>query len=424
MRMSGTPLPSEAEIEEANREVLRRMAEAEAILIDLVPAADVLPELGEHDFLHAGPPLRGWADACGPLRGAVVATLLHEGRAKDALEAERLAETGEVNLVSANRFGAAATFGGVITRSTNVFVVENKKGGTYGFAAINEGRGKALRYGSHDAETLSRYAWLEGEFANMLSQAIRKSGGIDLFAILRQCLSMGDEGHSRQKAASSLFANAIAPHMAAADFPAPELARALRFLGENEIFFLSLTMAAGKAAMRAAERVPNSTIVTCMAANGVEWGIQVSGNGTTWFTAPVPEIQGVYFQGFGPDDASPVIGDSEIAETMGLGAFALAAAPALARYMGGTVAAAVELSARMYEITAAEHPIFKIGALEFRGAPCGIDVRLVVEKEIAPVFNSGIAHHAPGVGQIGAGYGYVPIECCRAAVASIVDRAE
>jgi hypothetical protein len=345
--------------------------------------------------------------------------LLHEGRARDVLEAEKIAASGKIRLVSANSFGVAATFGGVITRSTNVFVVENRKGGTFGYAAINEGRGKALRYGSHDAETLARYRWLEGEFADILAQAIRRAGGIDLFAILRQCLNMGDEGHSRQKAASSLIANVLAPHVAAVNVPASQLPRVLRFLGENEIFFLSLTMAAGKAALRAAENVPHSTVVTCMAANGVNWGIQVSGTGATWYTAPVPSLKGMHFEGFSAADASPIIGDSEVAETLGLGAFAAAAAPALARYMGGTVAAAMELSSLMYEITIAEHPTFKIGALEFRGAPCGIDVRLAARKNIAPVFNSGIAHKEAGVGQIGAGFGYVPMQCCRDAAAAI-----
>jgi hypothetical protein len=331
-------------------------------------------------------------------------------------EAESLAGSGTIHLVSAAQHGVAATFGGVITRSTKVFVVRNGKFGVFGYSAINEGRGKALRYGSHDPQTLARHKWLESEFADILGEAIRKSGGIDLLAILRQCLNMGDEGHSRQKAASALFANQIAPVIAASDASPERRARVLQFLAENEIFFLSMTMAAGRAVMRAAQGVRHSTIITNMAANGVDWGIQVSGTDKEWFTAPVPLLQGMFFEGYAPSDAGPVIGDSEIAETMGIGAFALAASPALARYMGGTVAAATKLSEQMYEITISEHPSFKIGPLEFRGTPCGIDTRLVVEKGVVPVFNSGIAHRHAGVGQIGAGYGYVPLKCCEEAV--------
>lgn len=417
--MSAIKPASSADIGTANREAIRRISEGQAILVDLVPAGRVIPQIGPRDFLHAGPPLAGWEQACGPLRGAIVATLLHEGRARTVFEAEEIAASGGVNLVSANSHGVTATFGGVITSSTNVFVVKNDAAGTVGYSAINEGRGKALRYGSHDSGTLARHHWLEGDFAEIVSAAIRQTGGIDLLAILRQALNMGDEGHSRQKAASAMLANILAPHIAAINYPASELARTLRFLAENEIFFLSMTMAAGRAVMRGAENIPHSTLITCMAANGVDWGIQVSGTGAQWFTAPVPPLQGMFFDGYSAADAGPVIGDSEIAETMGLGAMSAAAAPALARYMGGTVADAVKLTERMYGITVAEHPMFKIGAIEFRGAPLGIDVRLALEAGIEPVFNSGIAHRDAGVGQIGAGFGYVPMACCRAAAAAI-----
>ena len=116
-------------------------------------------------------------------------------------------------------------------------------------------------------------------------------------------------------------------------------------------------------------------------------------------------------EGYSEADAGPVIGDSEIAETMGLGAFAMAGAPALARYVGGTVEEASRMTLDMYAITLAEHPRFKIPALGYRGTPFCIDVRRVIETGIAPVFNTGIAHRLAGVGQIGAGYGRVPLAC-------------
>jgi hypothetical protein len=294
-------------------------------------------------------------------------------------------------------------------------VVENRTTGERAFAALNEGRGKALRYGSNDGETLARLKWLEGEFAEILDDAIRSSGGVDLFAILEQALHMGDDGHSRQKAASALFANIVAPFLVAGGWPADKSARALHFLAQNDIFFLPLTMAAAKSAMMAAEDVPGATLVTAIAFNGATSGIKVSGLGTRWWTAPVPIAQGQYFAGYGASDAGPVIGDSEIAETMGLGAFAMAGAPALARYVGGSVEEATRLTIEMYGITAGEHPRFKIPVFDYRGTPFGIDVRRVVESGVAPVFNTGIAHRTPGVGQIGAGFGRVPIACFVAA---------
>ena len=93
-----------------------------------------------------------------------------------------------------------------------------------------------------------------------------------------------------------------------------------------------------------------------MCTNGVRFGIKISGAGEEWFTAPVPEVRGQYFKGFKLTDATSVIGDSEIIETMGLGAFAMAAAPALARYVGGIFEDATKISEGMYAITTVEHP--------------------------------------------------------------------
>ncbi len=250
------------DVEAANAEACKRMGTSEAVLVDLVPATTVLPDIGKNDFLHAGPPLESWELACGALRGALIGTLLHEGRAEDAAEAEEIASGERAQLVSASDHGVMVTYGGVITPSTHVFVVENTPRGTRAYAAINEGRGKALRYGSHGEEALTRYAWLESTFATVLGAAIRASGGIDLFQILGQALHMGDDGHSRQKAASALFANVVSPHIVETCADTEAAASVIRFLAGNEIFHLPLTMAAAKATMVSVEGIPGSTVVT------------------------------------------------------------------------------------------------------------------------------------------------------------------
>lgn len=411
--------PRNSRTESANREALARIGAAAPFLVDLCPASDVLPKLAGGEFLHAGPPLAGWQEACGALRGALVGTILRAGLAEGIRDAEALAAADAIRLTPAHDRDALGTFAAPICASTPVFVVENRSAGTRAFAAINEGRGKALRYGSTDAETLSRMAWLETGFADLLREAIRATGGIDLFEIVSQALHMGDDGHSRQKAASALFFAAVGPLIAERGASPEETARALRFLAQNDFFFLPLAMAAAKSAMMPAEGIPDSTIVTAMAFNGVRCGIRVSGTGPRWWTAPVPLIHGQYFQGYGAEDAGPVIGDSEITETIGLGAFAMAGAPALARYVGGTLEQAARFSTEMYKVTAGEHPRFTIPALGFRGTPFGIDVQRVAENGIEPVFNTGIAHHNPGIGQIGAGYGRAPLAAFRSAFDAI-----
>ena len=57
------------------------------------------------------------------------------------------------------------------------------------------------------------------------------------------------------------------------------------------------------------------------------------------------------------------------------------------------------------------NPAFTIPALHFAGAPAGIDARKVADRGIVPVMDTGIAHRAPGIGQIGAGISHAPIEC-------------
>jgi hypothetical protein len=405
-------------VDAANAEALRRIGSARAFLVDVRPAGEVIPGIGDA-LLHAGPPLANWREACGALRGAIAGTLLHLGKVPSLAAADALAATGAIELRPANDSNALATYGGVISARTPFLVVENRESGVRAFAALNEGRGRALRYGANDPDTLARLAWLEGEFAELLGSAVRLSGGIDLFALLAQALHMGDDGHSRQKAASALFVNVIAPFIVEADCSKERTTHALRFIAQNEIFFLPMTMAATKCALASAAHIPGSTVVTCMCVNGVRFGVKVSGLGDRWCTAPLPTIHGRYFEDYGPDDANPVIGDSEIAETFGLGAFAMAAAPALSRYVGGTPEEAKRLSEQMYSITLAEHERFTIPALRFRGAPMGIDAKLVVERAIEPIFNTGIAHREPGVGQIGAGFGRAPRVCFEAALEAL-----
>jgi hypothetical protein len=321
-----------------------------------------------------------------------------------------MARSGRLRLRSASEVNATCTFGGVITAATPVFVVENRATGNRAFAAINEGRGAALRYGSTAYETLLRVRWLHGEFAAVLGAAIRGVGGIDTFALMSHALAMGDELHSRQKAASALFLAAVASAICDSAPTPASASSTLAFLATNDFFFLPLAMASAKSVMMAAEGIEDSSIVTAIAFNGAKCGIRVSGL-SDWCTAPVPRISGHYFDGFNERVAGPVIGDSEIMETMGLGALSMANAPTLAKYLSGRSSFGSELTREMYETTITEHPRFKIPSLDERGTPLGIDVRQVVATRISPAFNTGIAHVETGIGQIGAGYGRVPIEC-------------
>lgn len=405
--------------DKANHEALERIARARPRLVDVGRAGDLVPHLTEEVLLHAGPPLASWEEASDVLRASAQGSLVVAGACDTIFTARAHIDNGGIALRSAQDHNVLATYAGVIGAETRVLVVEDGETGERTFAGINEGRGKALRYGANDEQTLQRLHWLESAFADALGEVTRRSGGIDLFTISEQAIRMGDEGHSRQKAASSLFAGAICLELLASEVDRGTAHRVAAYLLENELFYLSLSMAAAKCAMKAGESVPGSSIVSCMAFNGVQFGMQVTGTPGHWYCAPVPEIEGQYFEGYSKDDACTVIGDSEIAETMGLGAFAMAGAPALAHYIGGTRELANSLAMEMYDITCMEHPRFRIPAWDFRGTPFGIDVDRVADSGITPVFSTGIAHRRPGVGQIGAGWGRAPLAPFREARAAL-----
>ena len=409
-------------VELANAEALRRMLGAEPVLIDVQPAGDVLTGLGERMILHAGPPIE-WSRMCGPMRGAIAGIAEFEGWAEDLEEGERLAGEGAFAFHPNHDFGAVGPMTGMTTRSQPVMVVENRTTGNRSYCTINEGLGKVMRFGGNDAEVLNRLRWLRDLLGPTMGAALRQSDGIALKPLVARGLTMGDEMHQRNVACSGLLLRALAPELARVTRDGAALAESLAFIGGNDQFFLNVAMALGKAIMDPVRDIEGSTVVTAMSRNGTDFGIRVSGTGDEWFTAPVEMPEGLYFPGYGADDANPDMGDSTIVETIGLGGFAMAAAPAVARFVGaGTASEAALFTRTMGEITIGENPEWTIPALDYLGVPTGIDVRLVVESGIAPTINTGIAHKEPGRGQVGAGVVKAPLACFDDALVGIAER--
>ncbi len=397
-------------IEQANAEAFARLVNGEPVLMDCRPAREALG-LPERTVLHAGPPLE-WGRMCEPVRAALLCAIRYEGWAADDAAATRLVECHEVRLEPCHQWQAVGPMTGIVTASMPVFVVENRAYGNRAYATINEGLGKVLRFGANDETVVARLRWLAEEAGPLLGVALKASGGIQLRPLMAQALRMGDEMHQRNIAASALLARVLMPHLARAAENAGLLARVAEFMGSNDQFFLNIAMAAGKAMADPAGGIEHSTLVTAMARNGTEFGIRVSGLGDRWFTASVNTPVGLYFPGFGPDDANPDMGDSAIVETIGLGGGAMAASPAVARFVGaGGVAEALEATEEMREICLGEHPHFRIPALDERGTPAGIDLRRVIETGITPLINTGIAGRTAGTGQIGAGIVRAPLAC-------------
>lgn len=409
------------DFEEANKTVVERMMSARPILKRIDTAMNVIPGMRDNLLLHAGPPIN-WENASGPLRGAIVGALILEGKAADWDSAVELVTSGQIDLEPCHEHSTVGPMAGVTSASMKVYVVENETHGNVAYSNMNEGYGKVLRYGAYSQEVLDKLHWLNGTFAEIVNQALATLGGLDIRAMLAESLHMGDEGHNRNKAGSILYAAKLAPAIATANATDEDKSKVIAFLGENALSFLNPVMAACKAMADAGHGIEGSTIMTVMARNGTELGIKVSGLGNQWFTGPVGQPDGLYFPGFTADDANGDIGDSTITETAGIGAFAMATAPAIVTFISGTPELALNTTMEMYEITAAEHTAFTIPALGFRGTPTGVDIRKVVELGIRPQINTGIAHKDPGVGQVGAGLVLPPMNVFEDALTAYAEK--
>jgi len=220
---------------------------------------------------------------------------------------------------------------------------------------------------------------------------------------------MGDEGHNRKTAGSFIYAAKLAPLIAQTDASNAEKAKIMQFLHDNALSVLNPVLAACKAMADAAHGVEGSTMITVMARNGTGLGVRVRGLGAPWFTGPVGQPDGLYFSGFTAADASGDIGDSTITETAGIGAVAMAAAPAIVTFISGTPKDALNATLEMYEITLEEHAAFTIPVLGFRCTAVGVDMREVVELGITPRINTCIGHKDAGVGEVGAGVVRPPV---------------
>jgi len=396
------------DIEQANKKVVEAFMEARPVVITMAKAIDVIPGMKENMILHAGPPI-SWENASGPVKGAMMGALVFEGKARTPEEAEKMLASGKIEFSPCNDHRSSGPMAGIISPSMLVYVVENQTHKIKCFGKMNEGRGKVLRMGAYSQEVLDKLKWMETVLGPTLKAAIEAAGGVDIRALIAKSLHMGDDGHNREDAASILYTTQLAPWIAKTARDTQTAFEVIKFLSENALSILDPIMASCRSMTAAGENVEGSTIVTVMSRNGTDWGIKVSGMGDRWFTAPSPYVKSLYFPGFTEKDACRDIGDSVITETAGIGGFAMAAAPALVTFIGGTPQDAIKTTMDMYEITYGESKMFTIPYLDFRGTPTGVDIRKVVEKQITPRVNTGVAHKDPGVGQVGAGVVSAPI---------------
>ena len=395
------------QIATANAEAVGRICAAEPVLVDVAPASEVVPGMEDRRVFHSGPPV-DWQRMSGAQKGAVIGTLLFENWAKDRDDAVRQLEAGEIVFEPNHDHAAVGPMAGTTSANMWEFVVENRAAGNRAYCRQAE---SYQQFGDFSDDALSDLVKWRDVWGPALRTAVTALGGLALKPLIINALQMGDELHNRVVASSSLFANAIAPELVKADLPRDQLLDTLYYIGNHPFLFLSLAMASAKSATDAARGIPYSTIVTAMARNGTEFGIQVSGLDGEWFTAPAPRVGGLYLPGFREEHAGLDMGDSAIVETVGWGGFALGGAPGILSFVGGTAEQALAHSREMRVITEGTSPDYLLPALDFEGTAVGIDIRKVVQSNVLPVIDTAIAHKDPGHPIIGAGIVRPPLEC-------------
>ena len=304
--------------------------------------------------------------------------------------------------------------------SQPVWVVENDAGGNTAFAPLNQGPGETPWFGRETPAAIDRLRFLADVAGPLLDEAVRSHGPIDVMNLAAQALQMGDDVHIRVQAGTNLLLRALLEHLAALEDP--RRAALARFLSANHLFFLTAAMAAARALTGWAMEVPHSSIVTTMARNGTEFGIALAG-APAWHLAPAPPVgSALYYAGFGPDTSAPDVGDSAVLELVGLGGAAAGGSPAVAAFLGGTMADARATTEELDLICAGRSTRFRMPVLDLRGTPLGVDARRVVEMGITPKVTTGILHASAGTGQVGAGVAEAPLSCFIDAVMAL-DRA-
>ena len=404
----------------ANEEAYRRILEAHPVWKDVKIAGEVIPGMKKNRIFHTGPPIE-WDRMCLPMKASITGAMIFEGFCSNLQEAEELVKKGEVQLDINTNHSAVGPMSGPISASMAVCEIENTTFGNKAYSGpINTGRKPQVYTGIYKKDAIEIQKWIRDVWAPATSKALKIIGGIDARVLVGKAILMGDELHNRNQAATALFLAEIMKGYIRADLPKETFIGILDFMTENiDMFWATPHLAVCKSMLDPAYGIENSTVVTTMSNNGVEYGIMVSGIKGRWFTAPSPPVKGLYFTGFSADDSLADLGGSRIKETAGFGGMCAASSPAICLAVGGKPKEMLEHTLNMYEITVGENPAYQIPYLDFRGIPTAIDVVKVVETGFTPVITTAINHKKENIGYIGVGVTISPFECFEKAVAAI-----
>ncbi|QWF20037.1 DUF1116 domain-containing protein [Nocardioides sp. LMS-CY] len=384
---------------------LRDLLAAEVRLAGYRPAHEVVDGLDELTYLHSGPPIDLYRPLPAPLVGAVAAGLLFEGAATTAEEAVAMTRDGRVRLMPCQDTNVAGPLTGLVTPRTPMVVVERGDGRLF-CSPMHEGDDGGMRTGTYDVPTLERLRQVAEVVAPALNRAVLETP-VPLRPVEMQvsALRRGDECHNRNVASTLGLVFALAPALARL----PEAAAVFDYFTRTTQHFIAISAAVAKAVADSIECSGPAGLVTAVGMNGQDFGIRVSGL-DGWFRGPSPVGPMVALGGADITTASPGQGDSPIIETLGLGAFALSSAPALARTLGFSTDGSRELVEEMRQVCGCDSPVYGLPNQDFAPTPAGIDVVRVADSGVAPATTLGFLSRNLGAGRVGAGVIRMPMQ--------------
>ena len=283
--------------------------------IDVQSAGEFLG-LADKTVLHAGPPIE-FARMCEGHRRGMASACLFEGWAKDASEAVRLLESGEVKLAAACDYATNGSGYGIITKSVPFLIIEDRDYGSRAGLFPAEGRfgGGFCGWGVYSNEIAANLAWLRDVLFKDLVSVLKDAGGFPLKDLFAEARRMGDELHSSQKAIDALFTRAIIPYA----LKCGNASELLDYFASTNRFTHNFGQAASRALVLGLEAAGKRGFLTAAGGKGVEYGIKGAGS-DKWYVAPAPMIEGPYLvPGAKRENQLPWLGDSSITECRGWG---------------------------------------------------------------------------------------------------------
>lgn len=405
-----------SEIEEANQQTVQRMLDSRPLWIDVDSAINAIPNMQPNQILHSGPPI-DFDEMCDPQQWAIEGAAVFEGWVENREQLRNKVKNGDIVLTPNYMMGSIGPMCGPISPSMSVIVTEDANTQKRSWSPFNEGKGNVLWMGTYDAGTIERLNWFRDHFGPGLKKALEQSeNGIDIFQIIAEGIQMGDELHARSGACTSLLIRKLVPLLLKTDLEKSEIQDIVEMINSNNHFFLNLTLTACKVAAEAAHGVKNSTVVTAMSRNGVDFALRVGGMDEWFIAKTAPMDEAIYYAGYSVDDAAGDIGDSAIVETLGLGGMVIGAAPTVSSFVGGSMHDLWEAMRKMQAICVSNNPRFAPASADFMPPALGIDIRKVVQTGVTPIIDTGVIHKSSGVGQIGAGVARAPMEVFAKAV--------